>query len=35
VQARSGSKKPAPEGLGSKTYKAGDPAPGLYVVEEV
>jgi polyhydroxyalkanoate synthase len=35
VQARSGAKKPAPAELGSATYKPLDPAPGLYVVEEV
>ena len=35
IQKRSGNKKPAPEKLGSTKYKPMDPAPGLYVVEEV
>ncbi|MEY4838843.1 MAG: hypothetical protein RLZZ475_2702, partial [Pseudomonadota bacterium] len=35
VQARSGDKQPAPASLGSTAHPAGDPAPGLYVVEEV
>ncbi|MEL7446306.1 MAG: alpha/beta fold hydrolase [Pseudomonadota bacterium] len=35
IQTRSGDKKAAPETVGSDTYKAMDPAPGLYVVEEV
>jgi polyhydroxyalkanoate synthase len=35
VQKRSGKQKPAPASLGCKAYPAGDPAPGLYVVEEV
>ena len=34
VQARSGAKKPAPKVLGSKKYKAMEPAPGLYVLEK-
>ena len=35
VQARSGKKVPAPASLGNDTFKPTDPAPGLYVVEEV
>ena len=35
IQKRSGKKKPAPEKLGNDTYAPLDPAPGLYVVEEV
>jgi polyhydroxyalkanoate synthase len=35
VQKRSGKKQAAPAILGNDTYQAGDPAPGLYVVEEV
>ena len=34
VQARSGAKKTAPKVLGSKKYKAMEPAPGLYVLEK-
>jgi polyhydroxyalkanoate synthase len=33
VAARSGAERPAPKSLGSETYKAGEPAPGLYVHE--
>ena len=35
LQARAGGKKPAPAQLGNAAYKPLDPAPGLYVVEEV
>jgi len=35
IQKRSGDKKPAPENLGNDSYQPLDPAPGLYVVEEV
>ena len=35
IQARAGDKKPAPGKLGNKNHKPLDPAPGLYVVEEV
>ncbi|GAA4039635.1 PHA/PHB synthase family protein [Parerythrobacter jejuensis] len=35
VQNRSGKTKPAPKELGNADYKPLDPAPGLYVVEEV
>ena len=35
IQKRSGKKKSAPEKLGSKAFAPSDPAPGLYVVEEV
>lgn len=35
VQKRSGKKKSAPATVGSPAHPAGDPAPGLYVVEEV
>ena len=35
VQARSGKKKPAPTALGNDTFKPLDPAPGLYVLEQV
>ncbi|MEO0462072.1 MAG: alpha/beta fold hydrolase [Pseudomonadota bacterium] len=35
VQKRSGAKKAAPDALGSEAYAPLDPAPGLYVVEEV
>jgi polyhydroxyalkanoate synthase len=35
VQKRSGKMKAAPAALGSASHPAGDPAPGLYVVEEV
>ncbi len=35
VQKRSGDKKPAPKSVGSETHQPMDPAPGLYVVEEV
>ena len=35
MQKRSGDKKPAPKKLGSAKHKPLDPAPGLYVVEEV
>lgn len=35
VQKRSGKKKAAPAEVGSKAFPATDPAPGLYVVEEV
>ncbi|MEM6909715.1 MAG: alpha/beta fold hydrolase [Pseudomonadota bacterium] len=35
IQQRSGKTKPAPSECGSKAYPALDPAPGLYVVEEV
>lgn len=35
IQARSGKKTAAPEALGSETFAPSDPAPGLYVVEEV
>ena len=35
VQTRSGDKKAAPKEVGNSDYKALDPAPGLYVVEEV
>jgi len=35
VQKRSGDMKPAPKKLGSAKHKPLDPAPGLYVVEEV
>ncbi len=35
IQARSGKKAAAPEALGSETFAPSDPAPGLYVVEEV
>lgn len=35
IQKRSGEKKPAPKKLGSKKYEPMDPAPGLYVIEEV
>ena len=35
VQARGGEKKPAPEQLGNEEHKPLDPAPGLYVVEDV
>jgi len=34
VQDRSGPKKPAPKALGSKKYKAMEPAPGLYVLDK-
>ena len=34
VQARSGKKKPAPKGTGSKKHPAMEPAPGLYVHEK-
>ena len=34
VQARSGSKKPAPKALGSRKFKPLDPAPGLYVLDK-
>ncbi|MEM9500870.1 MAG: alpha/beta fold hydrolase [Pseudomonadota bacterium] len=35
IQKRSGGKKAAPKALGNKTHSPKDPAPGLYVVEEV
>ena len=35
IQARAGGKKPAPQRLGDKTHPPLDPAPGLYVLEEV
>ncbi|GMN03553.1 alpha/beta fold hydrolase [Erythrobacter sp. MTPC3] len=35
IQKRSGDKQPASKKLGSTKYKPLDPAPGLYVVEEV
>ncbi|WBY15953.1 alpha/beta fold hydrolase [Erythrobacteraceae bacterium WH01K] len=35
IQARAGDKKAAPGKLGNKNHKPLDPAPGLYVVEEV
>lgn len=35
IQKRSGKKKTAPKALGSKSFAPTDPAPGLYVVEEV
>lgn len=35
VQARAGKKKPAPQTLGSEAHPPTDPAPGLYVIEEV
>ncbi|MXO90478.1 alpha/beta fold hydrolase [Altererythrobacter aquaemixtae] len=35
VQARSGKKKAAPKKLGNAKYKPIDPAPGIYVTEEV
>ncbi len=35
VQARSGKKKAAPAALGNDIYQPTDPAPGLYVIEEV
>ncbi|MEE4206135.1 MAG: alpha/beta fold hydrolase [Erythrobacter sp.] len=35
LQARSGTKRAAPESLGNAKYKGLGPAPGLYVVEEV
>ena len=35
VQKRSGKRKAAPAAVGSPAYPAGDPAPGLYVIEEV
>jgi polyhydroxyalkanoate synthase len=35
VQMRSGAKKPAPAMLGNDKFQPTDPAPGLYVVEEV
>ncbi len=33
IGARSGGERPAPKSLGSDLYKAGEPAPGLYVHE--
>jgi polyhydroxyalkanoate synthase len=33
IAARSGGERPAPKSLGSELYKAGEPAPGLYVHE--
>jgi polyhydroxyalkanoate synthase len=35
VQQRSGKKKAAPAALGNDAFQPTDPAPGLYVVEEV
>ncbi|TRD12449.1 alpha/beta fold hydrolase [Erythrobacter insulae] len=35
IQERSGAKKAAPAKLGSAKHKPSDPAPGLYVIEEV
>ena len=35
MQKRSGNQKPAPTELGNESYAPLDPAPGLYVVEEV
>jgi polyhydroxyalkanoate synthase len=35
VQKRAGKKIPAPQTLGSAAHPASDPAPGLYVIEEV
>ena len=35
IQKRSGNQKPAPTELGNESYAPLDPAPGLYVVEEV
>ena len=34
VQARSGARKQAPKKLGGKGFAPGDPAPGLYVLEQ-
>ncbi|WP_120717827.1 PHA/PHB synthase family protein [Tsuneonella amylolytica] len=34
VQSRSGDRKAAPKKLGGKGFEAGDPAPGLYVLEQ-
>ncbi len=34
VQARSGKRKPAPKGTGSKKYPPLEPAPGLYVFDQ-
>jgi polyhydroxyalkanoate synthase len=33
IAARSGGERPAPKSLGSDLYRAGEPAPGLYVHE--
>jgi polyhydroxyalkanoate synthase len=34
LHARSGAKKPAPKKLGAKGFAPGDPAPGIYVLEQ-